>query len=174
MTPLRVQKTAQMPSVKFTEKLVEVTMIMRTRSGSASTVPAVRRSGGYSNGDVSDTGRCQATGRNQEAAETTQVQFKEINQQVTNGCRTSTRSRRLLRSHKLCDRDRCRTRTLTRYRRRSSCRGEQCPTSRRSRLGSSAVQNENQVEDMPVVKGRRARFRRAGCSNVVAGCGSGG
>ena len=185
MTPLRVQKTAQMPLVQFTEKLVEVTMIMRTSSGSSSTVPAVRRSGGYSNGaDDSDTGRCRATGRVQKAIETTLVQFKEMNQQYCNGCRTSRRSRRLLRSYTLWDRDRCRTsRKLTRYRRRRSCRGDarqtvvqiQWPTPRRSRLGcSSAVQYENEAADVPVVKGRRARFRRAGCSNVVAGYGSGG
>ena len=63
------------------------------------------------------------------------------------------------------------TRKLTRCRRRSSCRGDarqpvvqrQCPTSRRSRRlrCSSAVQCENEVVDMPVVKGRRVRFRCA-------------
>ena len=53
-----------MPLVQFTEKLVEVTMVMRTSYGSPSTVPAVRRSGGCSNGgDDSDTGRCRATGK---------------------------------------------------------------------------------------------------------------
>ena len=49
--------------------------------------------------------------------------------------------------------------------RRSPCRGDarqtvvhkQCPTPRRSRLGcSTTVQYENEVVDMPVVKGRRA------------------
>ena len=33
---------------------------------------------------------------------------------------------------------------------------------------------ENEVVDMPVVKDRRARFRRVGSSNVVAGLGSSG
>ena len=47
MTLLRVQKTAQMPLVQFTEKLVKVTMIMRTSSGSPST-------SAYS-GDASDS-----------------------------------------------------------------------------------------------------------------------
>ena len=66
---------------------------------------------------------------------------------------------------------------------RSSCRGEarqtvvqkQCPTLWRSKLGCiSAVQYENEVVDMPIVEGRRARFRRAGSSNLVAGYGSSG
>ena len=45
-------------------------------------VPAVRRSGGYSDAaDDSDTGRCRATGKVQKAVEATQVQFKKMNQQ---------------------------------------------------------------------------------------------
>ena len=48
MTPLRVQKTAQMPLVQFTEKLVEVTVTMRTSSGSPSITT--------NSGDASDSG----------------------------------------------------------------------------------------------------------------------
>ena len=148
-------------------------------------VPAFLRSGGHSRcADDSAIARCRAPGKIQKAVETTQVQFKEKNWQHRNGCRTSRRSRRLLRSYTPRERDRCRTwRKLTRYRRRSSCRDDarqadvqiQCPTPRRSRMGCpSAVQYENEVVDMPVVKGRRPRFRRAGCTKVVAGYGSGG
>ena len=60
---------------------------------------------------------------------------------------------------------------LTRYRRRSSCRCDARQTIPRHPGDpdgrSSAVQHENEVVDMPVVMGRRARFRRAGCSDVV-------
>ena len=48
MTLLRVQKMAQMPLVQFTEELVEVTVIMRTSSGSPSTT--------VNSGDASDSG----------------------------------------------------------------------------------------------------------------------
>ena len=47
MTLLGVQKTAQMPLVQFTEKLVEVTVIMRTSSGTPSTTA--------NSGDASDS-----------------------------------------------------------------------------------------------------------------------
>ena len=104
MTLLRVQKTAQMPLVQFTEKLVEVTVTMRTSSGSQGTTANSR--------DVTDSGSgnssewwtlhlCSRQGHWQEkiqkAVETTQVQFKEMIQQYRNGCRTS---RKLLRSHR--------------------------------------------------------------------------
>ena len=96
------------------------------------------------------------------------MQFKEMNQQYRNGCRTSRRSRRLLRSYTLWDRDRFRTsRKLTRYRRRSSCRGDarqtvvqrQCPTSRRLRLGCSSAVRERSGHAR--CEGQ-ARFRHAG------------
>ena len=180
MTLLRVQKTAQVPQVQFTEKLVEVTVTMRTSSSSQGTTANSR--------DVTDSGSSNSSEwwtlqlcsrqrhwqvpsirENPEGCR--KVQFWEMNQQYRNGCRTSRRSRRLLRSHTLRYRDRCRTsRKLTRHRRRSSFRGDarqtvvqsQCPTSRRFRLGcSSAVQYENDVVHMPVEEGRRARFRRA-------------
>ena len=48
MTLLRIQKTAQMQLVPFTEKLVEVTMTMRTSSGSPTTTE--------NSGDASDSG----------------------------------------------------------------------------------------------------------------------
>ena len=106
-------------------------------------VPATRRSGEHSN--------CAADS-------------------VTARCRAPKKIRRLSRRHRWSSR-RCRTsRKLTRHRRRSSCRGDarqlvvprQRLTSRRSRLGcSSAVQYENDVVCMPVVKSRRARFRHA-------------
>ena len=48
MTLLRVQKTAQMPLVQFIEKLVEVTVIMRTSFGSPSFTA--------NSGDASDAG----------------------------------------------------------------------------------------------------------------------
>ena len=48
MALLRDQKTAQMPLVQFTEKRVEVTVIMRTSSGSPSTIA--------NSGDASDSG----------------------------------------------------------------------------------------------------------------------
>ena len=47
MTLLGVQKTAQMPLVQFAEKLVKVTMIMRTSAGSPSTTA--------NSGDASDS-----------------------------------------------------------------------------------------------------------------------
>ena len=73
MALLRVQKTAQMPLVQFTEKLVEFIVIMRTSAGLA-----IRRSGEHSNCAAdSATARCREPGKIRKAVETTQVQFKE-------------------------------------------------------------------------------------------------
>ena len=86
-----MESCEQVPAVKVQQRTVG---IFRFRQ--------IRRSGGHSNGiDDSDTGRCRAPEKTQKAVETTQVQFKEMNLQYRNGCRTSRRSRRLLRSHSL-------------------------------------------------------------------------
>ena len=87
MTLLRPQKTEQMPLVQFIQKLVEVTMIMQSSSGSPGTT--------QNSGDASDSD----SGSGNSSDETTQVQFKEMNVQHRDRGRTSRRSRRLLRSH---------------------------------------------------------------------------
>ena len=169
MTPLRDQKTAQMPLVQFIEKLVEVTMIMRTSSSSPSTTE--------NSGDASDSGsgsswwilqRCRRQRHWQESPEgcrddTGIVQGDEhaLLRQMPN---IKTISKTVEITH-LVIQGEVPNVAKTGFRRRSSCRGDarqtivqrQCPTPKRSKLGcSSAVQYGNEVVDMPVVKGRRA------------------
>ena len=107
----------QVPAVQVQQRIVEMPQIQ---------VPAIRQSGEHSScATDSVNARCRATRKIHKVVETTQVQFKEMNLQYRHGCRPSRRSQTLLRSYTLCYRDRCRTsRKLTRYRRRSSCRGD--------------------------------------------------